>query len=208
MSVSISDDLKELRADRLKFMLKREKELHGLTQGQFAEKVCKSQQLISMYSTGKKTMGEQIIHEIIDAFPEYRLEWLLGLDDDMTDTDKIDTAVTRLIDNAGAFFTSSRSLLRLAADHLQDSDISISAFDELEQSSTEKILAIDADKLTSELLDTLTADDTDTEKGNSPTDFVSDNSYMDMCDKLLDYAEYLVFDYIKRQDLQSPVKKK
>lgn len=104
MSVSISDDLKKLRADRLKTMLIREKELHGLTQGQFAEKVCKSQQLISMYSTGKKTMGEHIIREIIDTFPEYRLEWLLGLDDDMTYTDKIDTTVTRLIDNAGFFF--------------------------------------------------------------------------------------------------------
>lgn len=78
----------------------------------------------------------------------------------------------------------------------------------MEQSITEKILTIDAEKLTSELLDALNADDTDTEKGSSPTDFISDNSYMEMCDKLLDYAEYLVFDYIKGQDLQSPVKKK
>lgn len=75
-----------LRADRLKEMIKRE----GKTQtefGQFSDGTTISQQTISGIIHSHIALTEQTARLIINAYPEYRLEWLLGYDDFMTHAD-------------------------------------------------------------------------------------------------------------------------
>lgn len=74
-------DINPIRAERLKKLIDEE----GLTQTAFAKKMHYSQQLISGIITEKTALTERTAREIIDAHPRYRIEWLLGFDDNMTD---------------------------------------------------------------------------------------------------------------------------
>ena len=65
-----------LRAERITELMQRE----GLNQNTLAEALNKSQQNISRILTSKK-VSEQTVRDIVDRFPEYREEWLLGYDE-------------------------------------------------------------------------------------------------------------------------------
>lgn len=72
-----------VRAKRLKALI----EAEGITQTEFAESLYRSQQSISRIITGKNALTEETAKEIIEKFPRYRLEWLLGYDPYMTQLD-------------------------------------------------------------------------------------------------------------------------
>ena len=57
------------------------------TQEEFAQKIGTSQQNQSRILKSEK-ISEQKIQDIIDAFPDYRKEWLLGYDDVPTHSEK------------------------------------------------------------------------------------------------------------------------
>lgn len=73
------------RAERLKELIKAE----GITQTQFAGSVGMSQQNISRIITKKHALTEETARTIIDHYPKYPLEWLLGYEDYMTVADKL-----------------------------------------------------------------------------------------------------------------------
>lgn len=73
----IHEEANQVRAKRLKEIMIREQ----LNQGEFAKRVGYTQQYISQIQKGKKQLSEAIARTVVRAFPDYRLEWLLGYDD-------------------------------------------------------------------------------------------------------------------------------
>lgn len=63
-----------IRAERLKEIIKNER----LTQSSLADKVGVTQQSISRIMQGKQALTEGMVNRIINTFPEYDKEWLLG----------------------------------------------------------------------------------------------------------------------------------
>ena len=53
----------------------------GITQKQLHEKIHLSQQAISAIVKGKASLTGDIANKVIEVFPQYRIEWLLGYDD-------------------------------------------------------------------------------------------------------------------------------
>lgn len=53
----------------------------GITQRQLHEKIHLSQQGISAIVKGKASLTGDIANKVIEVFPQYRIEWLLGYDD-------------------------------------------------------------------------------------------------------------------------------
>ena len=79
----IAERLRKLRAERLRKLIKRE----GISQIKLASLINRSQQNISKVINLKATLTEDNAQFIISAFPEYRIEWLLGYDDVMLKKD-------------------------------------------------------------------------------------------------------------------------
>lgn len=71
------------RAENLKTLITRV----GLTQKQFGENVGYSQQNLSNIIKLKTPLTEEAARLIIEKYPDYRIEWLLGYDDCMTNAD-------------------------------------------------------------------------------------------------------------------------
>ena len=71
------------RAERLKILIKRE----GLKQKQFADRINLSAEHVSLIINNKEGLSNIRAAEIIRQFPTYRLDWLLGKDDLMTNED-------------------------------------------------------------------------------------------------------------------------
>lgn len=68
------DNIGNIRADRIRELMKRE----HITQTELAEKIGTSQQRLSA-NLKKGSISEQRCRDIYKLFPEYDLEWLLGL---------------------------------------------------------------------------------------------------------------------------------
>lgn len=76
-------EIKAERAERLKMLIDREE----MSQTAFSEKIGYSQQHVSGIVRQKTALTEETAADIISVFPEYRIEWLMGLDDFMTHED-------------------------------------------------------------------------------------------------------------------------
>ena len=74
-------EINPIRAERVKKIIERE----GINQIDFAKRISQTQQNISRIINLKTALTEETAQDIISAFPEYRIEWLLGYDDSMTD---------------------------------------------------------------------------------------------------------------------------
>ena len=61
---------------------------NGISQLTLAEKVSVSQQTISRIIQGRNSLTRDMAERIIDAFPEYRIQWLLGEDDCKTHSER------------------------------------------------------------------------------------------------------------------------
>lgn len=80
-------EINPIRAERIKTLIQRE----HITQQQLADRIYQSQQNLSRIMTLKSALTEETARAIVTAFPEYRLEWLLGYDDNMTLDDWIES---------------------------------------------------------------------------------------------------------------------
>ena len=74
-------EINPIRAERVKKLIEREK----ISQVDFASRIFQTQQNVSRILNLKTALTEETACDIVTAFPEYRIEWLLGYDDSMTD---------------------------------------------------------------------------------------------------------------------------
>ena len=74
-------EINPIRAERVKKLIERE----GISQIDFATRIFQTQQNVSRIINLKTALTEETAQDIVSAFPEYRIEWLLGYDDSMTD---------------------------------------------------------------------------------------------------------------------------
>ncbi|MBR4489574.1 helix-turn-helix transcriptional regulator [bacterium] len=79
-------EINPIRAERVKKIIDRE----GISQIDFSKRIFQTQQNVSRIINLKTALTEETAHDIISAFPEYRIEWLLGYDDAMTDIEWAD----------------------------------------------------------------------------------------------------------------------
>ena len=79
-------EINPIRAERVKTLIDRE----GISQKDLADRIFQTQQNVSRILNLKTALTEETAHDIISAFPEYRIEWLLGFDDAMTDIEWAD----------------------------------------------------------------------------------------------------------------------
>lgn len=77
------------RAERLKILIGREKKIrHGdFSQIKFAESINMTQENVSRIIQMHHALTEETARHIIEQYPDYRIEWLLGYDDYMTTAD-------------------------------------------------------------------------------------------------------------------------
>lgn len=87
-------EINPLRAERIKTLISREK----ITQQEFADRIFQSQQNVSRIINLKTALTEETAHAIVTAFPEYRIEWLLGYDNTITVTELKRKYVKRIDD--------------------------------------------------------------------------------------------------------------
>ena len=73
-------EINPIRAERVKALIERE----GISQSAFAGKIPMTQQNVSRIINLKNALTEETARLIIERFPEYRIEWLMGYDDQMT----------------------------------------------------------------------------------------------------------------------------
>lgn len=79
------------RADNVKKLIENEKKIRGkFTQTEFAEAIHQTQQNVSRILNLQTALTEETARDIVTAFPGYRIEWLLGYDDAMTDIEWAD----------------------------------------------------------------------------------------------------------------------
>lgn len=103
-------ELNPKRAERVKIIIDREK----ISQIEFAHRIHQSQQNVSRIVTLKSALTEDNAQAIVNAFPEYRLQWLLGYDDFMTQTDQLRSLIHNKVDTAEAL----NQVIRLVADDI------------------------------------------------------------------------------------------
>lgn len=72
-------------SERVKLLCKR----NQITQNELAEKIGVTPKTISAIVTGKTAMSAFIAHQIKQEYPIFRVEWLLGEDDAMTEDDYV-----------------------------------------------------------------------------------------------------------------------
>ncbi len=104
------------RVTRIKIILERE----HITQKDLADRLVdphdpkksmEPQNLSRMMKTGKIT--EKTCQRIVAAFPEYRLNWLMGFDDYMTESDAFDGLVKKLDHEHDDNIVTARHLAKL-----------------------------------------------------------------------------------------------
>lgn len=76
-------EINPIRAERVKTLIERE----GIKQTAFAEKIHMTQQNVSRIINRKNALTEETARQIVEKFPDYRIEWLMGYDDQMTHDD-------------------------------------------------------------------------------------------------------------------------
>lgn len=105
-----ASEINPVPAGNLKTLLEREK----CQQGKLADLIHLSQQSISRIIQKKQSLTDQTARAIINVFPDYRIEWLLGYDDIMTHTDEIRAMIHNVVDTAEAI----NQVIRLVADDI------------------------------------------------------------------------------------------
>ena len=70
-----------IATQRIGIVLDELKECRGITQAQFAKLIHTSQQSVSKLKRGETELSTEYARSIANEFPQYRAEWLLGLDD-------------------------------------------------------------------------------------------------------------------------------
>lgn len=75
----------QLSSKRLGILLDELKKRDGISQIDFAERIHMAQQNVSRLRNGRVNLSAEHAKSIAAAFPEYRVEWLLGLDDFKTE---------------------------------------------------------------------------------------------------------------------------
>lgn len=82
-------EINPIRAERLKILIDREKKIrHGdFSQIKFAESINMAQRNVSRIIQMHHGLTEETARHIIEQYPDYRIEWLLGYDDYMTTAD-------------------------------------------------------------------------------------------------------------------------
>ena len=106
-------EINPIRAERVKTLIEREKERDpDFTQIIFAKATHQTQQNVSRIINMKTALTEENAQYIISAYPEYRIEWLLGYDDFMTKEDFMRDYVKRLHNTDNASIQILESALR------------------------------------------------------------------------------------------------
>ena len=107
-------EINPVRAERFKIIAQRE----NITQTQLANRdspycIYLSQQGISRIMQQKSPLTEATAQRIIKVFPKYRLSWLLGIDDYMTESDAFDGLVKKLDHEHDDNIVTARHLAKL-----------------------------------------------------------------------------------------------
>lgn len=103
-------EINPVPADRFNTILSRE----NIKQTELSEKLHLTQQTISNIKRKKQNLTDQTARAIIELFPDYRIEWLLGYDDIMTHTDELRGMIHNMADTAEAI----NQTIRLIADDI------------------------------------------------------------------------------------------
>ena len=103
-------EINPVRAERVKILIDRE----NIKQTEFAKRIFQTQQNVSRIVQKKQPLTEETARQIVKAFPEYRIEWLLGDDDHMTATDQLRDVIHNKVDTAEAL----NQVIRLVADDI------------------------------------------------------------------------------------------
>lgn len=77
-------EINPIRAERVKALIKRE----GITQKDLADRIFQTPENVSRILNRKTALTEETAQDIIKAFPEYRVEWLLGYEKFVINSDK------------------------------------------------------------------------------------------------------------------------
>lgn len=104
-------------AKRFGIILDELKHQRGISQTEFAKRLNMAQQNVSKLKNGKVVLSKEHAENITEAFPEYRAEWLLGLDDFKTREDYQDHLEEYSREALGQAMSERRSL-RLGFLHL------------------------------------------------------------------------------------------
>lgn len=103
-------EMNPIRTERVKTLLNHA----GITQKDLADRIFMTQQNISRIVQKKQPLTEETARLIIQSFPEYRIEWLLGYDDIMLKKDLIPTKYNKLRTEKDTLEKSILSLIRLS----------------------------------------------------------------------------------------------
>lgn len=103
-------------AERLKLM----RTNAGLSQAGFEEKTGIPQQAISRYERNERPLERIDAEKAIAAFPDYRLDWLLGKDDSMTHLEKSRSAILDARREGALLDGGFRLLAELAGFSIED----------------------------------------------------------------------------------------
>ena len=98
------------RAENIKKLIEGEK----ITQTELADRIHMTQQNISRIVQMKQPLTEETARLIIEAFPEYRIEWLLGYDDFMTKEDLYNDILHKAKEEATLLHSGLFSLAKLS----------------------------------------------------------------------------------------------
>lgn len=85
-------EVNPLRGERMKEIIRRE----GITQAQLAEVLGVGEVHLSNIANGKRSLTDKRAEKIIALYPRYRLSWLLGYDDYMTEEDALRGPLKRI----------------------------------------------------------------------------------------------------------------
>lgn len=103
-------EINPIRAERVKILIDREK----ITQKELADRIFQTQQNVSRIIQKRQPLTEETARQIVTAFPEYRIEWILGYDDYMTSSDQLVDTINNKVDTAEAL----NQVIRLVADDI------------------------------------------------------------------------------------------
>lgn len=109
-------EINPIRAERVKQIIERE----GMTQQDFAKAVHHAQQNISKIINLKNALTEGTAQDIVNVFPKYNLEWLLGYSDVMLKDDLLDSICQANAKRYNDGIAAVRTLARLC-----DIDVSL-----------------------------------------------------------------------------------
>lgn len=86
-------EVSPIRGKRMKEIIDRE----GITQAQLAEVLGVGEVHLSNVANGKRRLTDKRAEKIIALYPGYRLSWLLGYDDYMTEEDALRTPLKQAV---------------------------------------------------------------------------------------------------------------